>query len=220
MYWRILLQMAFTGHYNEWIQSRMNGISKYITPGFFKSKTLLELGCGHAHIGNKFHELGAIVTSTDVRDEHLKNVNQMYPHIKTYVLDADKDDIPDGYNVILHWGVLYHLEEIETHLEKIAQKCDVLLLETEVSDSDDSTFYISTNEDGYDQAFNGIGIRPSPSYVEKVLEKNGFKFKLIEDPILNTGYHMYDLEIKNTKTWASGWRKFWICWKNTDSPLI
>jgi hypothetical protein len=198
----------------------MNGISKYITPGFFKSKTLLELGCGHAHIGNKFHELGAIVTSTDVRDEHLKNVNQMYPHIKTYVLDADKDDIPDGYNVILHWGVLYHLEEIETHLEKIAQKCDVLLLETEVSDSDDSTFYISTNEDGYDQAFNGIGIRPSPSYVEKVLEKNGFKFKLIEDPILNTGYHMYDLEIKNTKTWASGWRKFWICWKNTDSPLI
>ena len=210
----------FDGHYNEWINSRMNGIAKYITPDFFKSKTLLELGCGHAHIGNKFHELGAIVTSTDVRDEHLKAVNKTYPHIKTRVLDADKDVIPEGYDVILHWGVLYHLEEIETHLAKIAPKCNVLLLETEVSDSDDSTFYITTHEDGYDQAFNGLGIRPSPSYVEKVLEQNGFQFKLVKDPILNSGYHTYDWDIKNTNTWACGVRRFWICWKNTDSPML
>ena len=39
----------FNGHYNEWNNSRMNGIAKYITPGFFESKSLLELGCGHAH---------------------------------------------------------------------------------------------------------------------------------------------------------------------------
>ena len=210
----------FNGHYNEWNNSRMNGIAKYITPDFFKSKTLLELGCGHAHIGNKFHELGAIVTSTDVRYEHLQIVNKKYPHIKTHLLDADKDVIPDGYDVILHWGVLYHLAEIETHLSRIAQKCNVLLLETEVSDSDDSTFYITTRETGYDQAFNGLGIRPSPLYVEKVLEQNGFQFKLVKDPILNTGYHTYDWDIKNTNTWVCGLRRFWICWKNTESPLL
>jgi len=213
-------EKPFTGHYSKWIQSRMNGISKYITPEFFKSKTLLELGCGHAHIGNEFHELGAIVTSTDARYEHLEKVNKIYPHIKTQILDAEKDVIPNNFDIILHWGVLYHLNEIEIHLSKIAQKCDVLLLETETIDSDDNTFYINMNEKGYDQAFNGTGIRPSPAYVEKVLEKNGFKFQLIKDPILNANYHVYDWEIKNTKTCRDGWRRFWICWKNMESPLI
>ena len=210
----------FSGHYDEWINSRMNGICKYISPEYFKSKTLLELGCGHAHIGHRFHEFGAVVTSTDAREGHLVTVNDMYPHIKTYIMDADKDDIPETYDIILHWGLLYHLSEIENHLEKISHKCNVLLLETEVSDSDDSTFRITTSEDGYDQAFNARGIRPSPAYVEKVLETNGFQFKLITDSILNSGYHTYDWDIMNTNTCAGGLRRFWICWKNVESPLI
>jgi hypothetical protein len=209
----------FGGHYNEWRTSRMNGIAKYITPGFFKSKTLLELGCGHADIGKKFHDLGAIVTSSDAREGYLETVNEKYPHIKTCILDADKDDIPTKYDIIVHWGLLYHLNEIENHLEKISRKCNVLLLETEVCDSDDSAFFVSINEDGYDQAFNARGIRPSPAYVEKVLEKNGFQFKLIKDPILNAEFHRYDWDIENTNTHAGGLRRFWICWKDVEYPL-
>ena len=96
----------------------------------------------------------------------------------------------------------------------------MLLLETEVSDSDDPSFYILTNEAGHDQAYNNKGIRPSPSYVESVLTKNGFQFKLITDPILNADFHRYDWNIRNTKTWEHGLRRFWICWKNIDSPLV
>jgi hypothetical protein len=210
----------FRSHYDNWIISRMNGVKKYIQPDYFKSKTLLEIGGGHAHIGNKFYELGAIVTSSDARKEHVEAANSIYPHIKTMQIDCDSGDIPEKYDIILHWGLLYHLKEIEIHLEKILQKCNMLILETEVSDSDDDSFFISTHEDGYDQAFNNKGIRPSPSYVEKVLEKNGFQFKLIKDPILNSDFHNYDWEIKNTKTWRHGLRRFWICWKNIESPLI
>lgn len=210
----------FTSHYIDWRMSRMNGLKKYISPEYFKSKTLLELGCGYADIGNMFSELGAIVTSSDARKEHLENVNKTYPHIKTLLIDGDNDSIVEKYDIIIHWGLLYHLNEIELHLEKLSQKCDVLLLETEVCDSDDSTFYISTNENGYDQAFNKNGIRPSPSYVEDVLTKNGFQFKLIKDPILNSDFHCYDWDISNSKGWRHGLRRFWICWKNIDSPLV
>jgi hypothetical protein len=198
----------------------MNGINKYIKQGYFNSKTLLELGCGHAHLGNKFSELGAIVTSSDGRQEHLDVVNELYPHLKTLRIDLNKDDIPDTYDIILFWGLLYHLEEIETPIEKVSNKCNVLLLETEISDSDDDTFFISPDENGYDQAISGKGIRPSPAYVEKVLEKNGFQFKLIKDKILNNGYHQYDKELTNRKIWYAGFRRFWICWKNVESPLI
>lgn len=210
----------FTGHYTSWRNTRMNGVKKYISPEYFKSKTLLEVGCGHADIGNIFHGLGADVTSSDGRKEYLDIVNQKYPHIKTLLIDGDNDTIKEKYDIILHWGLLYHLKEIETHLENVSQKCDLLLLETEVSDSDDKEFYISTNEKGYDQAFNNKGIRPSPSYIERVLEKNGFQFKMIKDPILNSASHRYDWEISNSKTWRHGLRRFWICWKNIESPLV
>ena len=209
----------FDDHYIDWRISRMNAIKKYILPEYFKSKSLLELGCGHADIGNMFYDLGAIVTSSDARKEHLDVVNTKYPHIKTLLIDGDNDNITDKYDIIVHWGLLYHLSEIEINLEKISQKCDILLLETEVSDSNDNQFYISTNEKGDDQAFNSKGIRPSPSYVEKVLEKNGFQFKLIKDPILNTISHWYTWDIQNTNAWRPGLRRFWICWKNIESPL-
>jgi hypothetical protein len=88
-----------------------------------------------------------------------------------------------------------------------------------VCDSDENNFFLQVNEDGYDQALHNIGIRPSHTYVESILEKNGFKFKLIKDPILNSSYHRYDWEITNSKTSRGGLRRFWICWKNIDSPL-
>ena len=197
----------------------MNGIKKYMSSDYFKSKTLLELGCGHADIGNMFYELGTNVTSSDARKEHLDIVKSKYPNIKTILIDGDNDIITEKYDIILHWGLLYHLKEIENHLENVSQMCDVLLLETEVSDKDD-IYAIQTDENGFDQAFNTKGIRPSPSYVESVLEKNGFKFKLIKDPILNADFHRYDWDISNSGGWTSGLRRFWICWKNIECPLV
>jgi hypothetical protein len=146
-------------------------------------------------------------------------VNNIYPHIATMLIDGDNLKLNAKYDIILHWGVLYHLNEIENHLKYISNHCDILLLETEVADSDDDTFYITTSEKGYDQAYNSVGIRPSPSYVEKILSANGFSFKLIKDSILNANFHVYDWDIKNTKTWRSGMRRFWICWKNIESPV-
>ena len=210
----------FQSHYIDWRNSRMDGVKKYILPDYFKSKTMLELGCGHADIGNMFYELGGIVTSSDVRKEHLEIANQKYPNIKTLLIDGNNDSIDEKYDIIVHWGLLYHLNEIEIHLEKVSQKCDVLLLESEVSDSDDNRFFQLINENGYDQAYNTKGIRPSPSYVEYLLEKNGFQFKLVKDPILNSGFHYYDWDITNSKDWKWGLRRFWICWKNVESPLI
>lgn len=208
----------FKDHYDGWINSRMNGINKYITPGFFASKRILELGCGNAHVGNRFSHLGANVTSCDARPEHLDIAQQLYPHIHLQQLDCDNDSITEKYDIIVHWGLLYHLKKIDTHLKNVSEMCDVLLLETEVSDSDDHTFYIQTTESGYDQAFNNIGIRPSQSYVENILSENGFKYLCIKDPILNSSFHEYDWDVKNTKTWRGGLRRFWICWKG-EIPL-
>jgi hypothetical protein len=167
-----------------------------------------------------FYELGATVTCSDTRQENLDGVKERYPHIKTLLIDGDNYSIIDKHDILIHLDLLYHLNEIELHLEKISQKCDVLILETEVCDSNNSQFYISTGEHDYNNVFKINGIRPSPSYVESVLTKNGFQFKLINDSILNNGYNSYDWDITNCNGWINGLRRFWICWKNIESPLV
>jgi hypothetical protein len=203
----------FTNHYVDWTNSRMKCINKYLPDKFFNNKTLLELGAGHGHNGNKFANLGAIVTSSDARQEHITDGKKLYPNTNFLLFDCDRDKISKKYDIILHWGLLYHLNDIENHLEDVCKNCDFLILETEVADSDKDNFFISTNERGYDQAFNGKGIRPSPSYVEKVLLKNNFDYRIIKDSILNSNFHIYDWEITNNNSWRDGLRRFWFCWK-------
>lgn len=211
--------MSFEDHYYGWIRSRLAGVKKYIPESVFKSKTLLELGSGHGQIGEVFNFLGAVVTCSDARQEHIETIHRNYPFLQVLLLDADTDPIPRKYDIIVHWGLLYHLHEIERHLEEVSKKCDILLLETEVCDSDKDDFSIVTQESGYDQAFNSKGIRPSQSYVEKVLSQNGFTFRCIQDPILNSSLHIYDWAAEHTDTWAHGKRRFWICWKGVESPI-
>ena len=211
----------FRGHYDDWTKSRITAIKKYINVEILKNKTLLELGGGHGHNGNEFYNLGCKVTSSDARDEHIKNGKKEYPHIDFKIIDGDKNKIDEKYDIILHWGLLYHLKEIEDHFKNICEKCDLIFLETEVSDSDDDSFYITTKEKGYDQAYNNIGIRPSEKYVEKVLNNNGFKCFMIKDSVVNSSSHKYDWEIKNTKKWQGGLRRFWVCWnKNVDKKQL
>ena len=209
----------FRGHYDNWTKTRMNAIKKYIQKNFFVNKTLLELGGGHGHNGNEFSKLGCNVTSSDARDQHINIGKNLYPHINFKLIDGDKNEINQKYDIILHWGLLYHLVEIENHLKNVCKNCDVILLETEVTDSnDDKYFWMMPEKRGEDQAYNGYGIKPSPFYVEKILKQNGFDFLLIKDSIINSHFHTYDWEITNTKKWRPGLRRFWICWKNNIDP--
>jgi len=205
----------FSGHYEDWRRTRFNGILKYIEKDFFINKSLLELGGGYGDNGNLFKNLGSIVTSSDARNEHLIIGKNKYPDIKFELLDCDNDLIKEKYDIILHWGVLYHLKNIEFNLKNVCEKCDYLLLETEVCNSlDDSTNLLLFENNSYDQAYNRYGSRPSEKMIEKILTNSNFNFKLIMDPILNSGIHKYDWENINSGDYECGKRRFWICWKN------
>lgn len=212
----------FEEHYIEWRSARMNCVNKYIDKNFFNHKTLLEIGCGYADIGNEFNEKhNCIVTSIDARKEHIDVVSERYPNLSTYVFDVDNEDLQGNYNIILHWGLLYHLSNIERHLKNICSRCDYIFLETEVCESLDDNFRLYIHENGYDQAFNNIGIKPSEKYVEKILKNNNFNFRIILDPILNTQSHNYTWVNSNNNNFIPGYRRFWFCWKEGKTvPFI
>ncbi len=71
-----------------------------------------------------FHNMGAKVTCSDARIEHLDLIMKKHPHLETVRIDCDDFNVSKSYDIILHWGVLYHLKEIDVHLKKVLQYCD------------------------------------------------------------------------------------------------
>jgi len=210
----------FTGFYEGWRKSRFFGTLKYINKNFFLNKTLLEVGCGCGDNGKLFKDIGCIVNSSDARDELVTIGKMRYPEIEFTIFDCDNDKLQNKYDIILDWGILYHLDKVEEHLNDMCNNCTYLLLESEVCDSFDNITLKVNENTHYDQSYHRLGSRPSPSLIEYYLEKNNFEFKLIKDECLNYDFHIYNWEIQNTNTWKDGLRRFWICWKKGfKSPL-
>lgn len=209
----------FAGHYEEWRNARLFVMDKYLGHDFFTGKSVLELGCGYGDIGAAISQRGGIVTCSDARAEHIEVLKAKHATVRTRIDDLDKPlKYCPSFDVIVHFGVLYHLRDARENLLDVAKYCNYLILETEVCDSSEE-FAIATPENGYDQAFNAVGTRPSPSLVEKYLNEAGFHFQMIMDKDMNAEFHMYTWEITNSKTWRHGLRRFWICWKK-DLPSI
>lgn len=198
----------------------MRGVKKYISENFFQGKTLLEVGCGYGDVGALFSQLGSRVTSSDVRVEHIAIAGGRHPELTCKIVDSDKEKINQKFDIIVHWGLLYHLTNIESHLADVTANCDYLLLETEVADSSDVDYCVKHAERGCDQAFSNVGSVFSWAMIENLLKKNGLEFLKVTDSVLNAEFHHYDWPVKDDKRHVMGQRCFWICWKTgVFSPL-
>jgi SAM-dependent methyltransferase len=200
----------FSSHYVEWRQARIAAIRAHYGDRFFAGKTLLELGCGHGDIGAAFAALGAHVTCCDAREEHLAVVRARSPHIATVRADLDREWPLQRYDIILHLGLLYHLEPTHASLRRCCGSCTHLVLETEVCDSSDPELVLIAAEEGYDQAFSGTGCRPSARRVERVLAHEGMIVDRVVDSRCNSGIHIYDWPIRETHGAPEGLRRFWF----------
>lgn len=203
----------FEGHYDAWRTSRIRKIESLYGKEFFRGKSLLELGCGLGHVGLYFRSLGADVTFADGRSEYIEDIKSRYPEVSTLVLDQDKNwFILKRFDIVIHWGVLYHLNNWQRDLRCALAHAPLLFLETEVCDSDDPTFEIKVDEpaEGYDQALHRTGSRPSAPMIEEHLAALSAAFIRFDDSRINADIHRYDWQIKNTKTWEHGLRRFWL----------
>lgn len=206
--------MSFDGHYYDWRIKRILAIVEHYGPAFFRPCRLLELGAGFGDIGVFFHCLGSDVTFADARQEHQTEFRERYPSIpdSNYVLyDAEQHWAFHGtFDLILNMGMIYHTDYWERSIISSCMAADHVVIETEVSDSDDETYVLKVQEDGYDQAVSGTGSRPSPAAVEKVMRDSGFEFIRITDDRCNSGFHRYDWTAANSGEWTEGQRAFWF----------
>jgi len=115
-----------------------NRLQRAIKRGFSVSGLrVLEPSCGHGHVTRDLCEMGADVTTFDVRQENLNKAAELCradSYSPTVMLeDAENVERFGSFPVVVHFGLLYHLEQPKTHLLKVlGVVSDTLLLDTHV----------------------------------------------------------------------------------------
>lgn len=203
--------MSFDCHYIDWQKKRIDVIVDHYGSRFFQDKRVLELGCGYADIGAHFHSLGAQVVCIDARPEHVEVARQRHPFLTVIQHDLEKVWTLGSFDVILHLGVLYHLSNIESNLRDVCGHCNHLVLESVVCDSSNPDLCLSVTEEGYDQSYSGLGSRPAPAYVERIIYNAGMLCNRLKGPECNSSIHQYDWMERNTEEVVFGYRRFWFC---------
>lgn len=208
----------FHPSYEEWRIVRINKILEIFGIDYFKGKRVLELGAGHGDTGAFFAALGADVTCLDGRPQNInyaKLKHRSLPNIEFLQCDLDQDFSQVGrFDIIINFGLVYHLQKVKDHLVRCFQLADHVVLETVVCDSLDACAIVFCPEDSHvnEQAIGGVGSRPSPPYVERVAEEQGFAVQRHFTPDLNVGdQFLYDWEHKNDGSLGPPWklRRFW-----------
>lgn len=208
--------------YKYWRKRRFDTIINHYGRDFFKGKTLLEIGAGYGDLGKMFYDLGCDVTCYEGRTQNLNMLKSTYPELKSMQFNCDTDTIEDYFNIILHTGVLYHMGDIDDHLKNCLEKCDHLILETEVQDKSEPDIIFL--EEATDCQAAGLTIRvsrPSPAYIENILKSCGSKISLPANPsYLNMHPWIYDWEIENTGLVSTfGYRRMWFVEIPPDNKL-
>jgi hypothetical protein len=125
----------------------------------------------------------------------------------------------ERFDLVLHLGLLYHVDNWQAALAGALSSTDELVLETEVCDSDDPAMIVKTIETGYDQSLSGVGTRPSAPCIEQVMASLGCRFDRVMDDRCNANIHRYDWPVTNSGTWEHGLRRFWFVSRATTPGL-
>lgn len=142
-----------------------------------ENRSVLDVGSGVGHLSPFFTQRGCRYLGVEGRAENVARMRELYPSADARVADVQCDPLlPLGrFDVVLCFGLLYHLENPVGALRNIASATgDLLLLETMVCDSSRPVLLLADESLGYNQALTGLGSRPSPSFVVMALNRVGF----------------------------------------------
>jgi len=199
---------------SEWIEKRLWTIVKHYGLEFFAGAKVLDLGCGHGEFGIGLSYLGADVTFCDARQEHLDKIKERLPDAKMLCLDLNSE-WPDGqWDLIIHFGVLYHLnaDDVAESLKKACISSRFMVLETEVCDSQKPYLVRTKKEDkeDYSQALHGRGCKPSLGFIERIMTECDVEFKLLNTKECDSRIHHYTWIAKNKGRAKPGMRRMWF----------
>jgi len=137
---------------------------------------VLELGAGIGDISAYLFGEGCDVLVTDARDENLRVVRSRFPLARTMRVDCNlKTGWPGGrFDVVLAYGILYHLHRPDVCLGMAAGLCSKhLIVCSSVSPGTDiDVHHKPEHSNDPSQSFDGKACRPTRPWVFKELKRH------------------------------------------------
>lgn len=228
-------EIRFEGKYKEWRDRRIMVLEEiFAQRGIDVSHSrILEFGAGGGDTGAYFKAKGAEVVVTEGREQNFNLIREKHPDLNAYVFD--NDTLSDGiffgsggseFNIIIHWGLLYHLNNWQQDLARcrnLLPKGGLLCLESELLNGMSDQQVKVFEEDHWDQAVNRIGTRMTATSVQSYLNKLNFTYVRYDDSRLNLDFHRYNwnadpnfkiddvLKVYGRNELEHGLRRFWVC---------
>jgi len=204
----------FTGPYVEWRAKRITMLTHLVGgERWFNGKTVLELGCGLGHVGEVLRGYGAFVSFCEGHGRWRRRAQN---RLGQEVIQLDQDrpwDLGQVFDLVVHWGVLYHLDDWRRDLRTALRHGRLLCLDTEVADSPNPDYELKVQEGYATGSIYSIGTRPSRAAVEKVLREENATFHRVDDPALDCRHHIYswsDGYLGGQGEWKAGYNRFWF----------
>jgi 2-polyprenyl-3-methyl-5-hydroxy-6-metoxy-1,4-benzoquinol methylase len=142
--------------------------------------SVLDLGAGVGHFTGFFRSQGCSVHCVDARPDNIARLRALYPDVTATVMDLEQADLAGlgKFDVVLCYGLLYHLVDPAAALRKIATACDgMLLLETCIVDAaPPAVIWVPEDSQNPSQTLGRWGCRPSESFLGAVLRDSGYEY--------------------------------------------
>jgi SAM-dependent methyltransferase len=142
-------------------------------------ETAIDVGCGFGFFSGCLEEQGLHVTAVDGRSENAKEAARRYPWVDVKVYDVEDPSITTlgRFDLVLSFGLLYHLENPLRALRNIAALTGrVLILETVIAPTTAPAAVLYEEDPGADQGMNYIALIPSEPWLVKCLYCCGLQY--------------------------------------------
>lgn len=143
------------------------------------NKRVLDVGCGVGLFTPYYTKRGCTIVGIDGRKENIEEMRNNYPNVEGIVADIQSDSLDHlgKFDIIHCYGLIYHLESPIRVMRHLSNMCkEFMIISTIICDSKMPIMQIADETKTVNQALDGIGCRPSPSFLVMALNRCGFKF--------------------------------------------
>lgn len=140
-------------------------------------RTAIDAGCGVGYFSHLLQQMGLHVTGFDARPENVAEARRRHPGIDFHVADAEELRPQEfgTFDLVLCFGLLYHLENPLRAVRRLRAMCGKLLLIESVCVPEHApVLYLRDEAMAEDQALNAVACYPSEGALIKMAYCAGF----------------------------------------------
>ncbi|MBN1200333.1 MAG: class I SAM-dependent methyltransferase [Anaerolineae bacterium] len=190
-----------SSHYQAINQARLAHLEKLNLP--LENKVVLDIGSGPGDMAQFFVQRGSRVICVDGRQDVIDRMAELYPDLEGHTRDVQVPGVLDEFgpvDIVFCYGLLYHVENPIQVIRNMAAVCtDMLLISTQICDSDLPVVHYAIEGNTASQALRGMGGRPSINLVVTALSMVGFEH--VYRPSFLPDHPQFQFEHLNNLDW-------------------